>query len=119
VKRALKPILTKASLTKFYETHEPTKVAAVDSLLANFDTEELLGALEQKYGAQPELASTETVARPILTKASLTKFYETHEPAKVAAVDSLLANFDTEELLGALEQKYGERPDVEHPSSRE
>jgi hypothetical protein len=114
-----KPVLSKASLIQFYETHEPTKVAAVDSLLANFDHGELLGALEQKYGAIPELGDPSAAAKPVLSKASLIQFYETHEPTKIASVDEFLTTFDHEELIGALEQKYGAKPELERPAKDE
>ena len=117
-------------LCAFYEQHEPSKVAAVDSLLEN-SFEELCDALVEKYGqallpfsemkgkawvstydpsprpSELDAGGNEAVRQ--LRREELVAFYREHDPSKIPVVDKLLANaFD--ELCDALFEKYGRTP---------
>jgi hypothetical protein len=42
---------------------------------------------------------------------ALLKFYEKHDPAKIAAIDTILDEFELEELAKLLQDKYEQMPD--------
>ena len=44
----------KEQLIQFYQKHEPSKVAAVDTLLSQYKFEDVVSSLQKKYGALPE-----------------------------------------------------------------
>ena len=48
-------VLEREALVAFYEKHEPSKRHAADALLDNFDHQELVQALQAKYGEAPQL----------------------------------------------------------------
>ena len=41
-------------MIQFYQKHEPSKVAAVDTLLSQYKFEDVVSSLQKKYGALPE-----------------------------------------------------------------
>jgi hypothetical protein len=47
------PEITKTMLTSFYLKHDPTNIARVDEILADYDSVTLNAALENKYGEGP------------------------------------------------------------------
>ncbi|ORC84127.1 uncharacterized protein TM35_000491330 [Trypanosoma theileri] len=105
-------------LTAFYERYAPNKVAQVDAQLEKYKgrEEDLLAALVQKYGPEPEVVNTTVSASGVSMsfKDRLTAFYEKYAPNKVAQVDAQLEKYkgQEEDLLAALVQKYGPEPEV-------
>jgi len=116
--------LTRSQLQSFYAARDPSKLPAVDSLLAGYGTAEILKALALKYGTAAGASSVKdyssTPSKPVpvpvpqaprLGRAQLAAFYREHGvPGKVAGVGGLLANYETKQIVTAMKAAYGAAP---------
>jgi hypothetical protein len=96
----------------FYQKHDPASISRVDMLLEKFTQDQLMDAMQQKYGETPGNDGTR------ITRAQLESFYGKHDPSVVklpGRVDQLL-QANTADLIQALNQKYGESPVPESPA---
>ena len=123
-------------LIAFYEKHDSTKIAIVDSLLMN-EFGELCDAIWMKYGELPDgedwvehCSAAEEVGEEEDTfeeeeeeeedkvdvferrRRELVRFYETHDPSKISIVEGLLRN-EFADLCNAIMKKYGDVPGPE------
>ena len=115
----------KSRLTRFYKQYAPDKVAAVDATLQAYAGREeaMFNALVKKYGPEPKAGSSSGGASPRKSgggggndhRSRLLRFYETHAPDKVSAVDATLKAYAGREeaMFNALVKKYGPEPEHE------
>jgi hypothetical protein len=131
--------LSREQLVRFYEKHDPTKVASVDKILGHYSAAELVESLTKRYGASPtdpegaapsaaedapaaqgdggEVAAG--AAGTTVTREALVRFYEKHDPTKVASVDKILGHYSAAELVESLTKRYGFAPQLAAPSAGE
>ncbi|KAL7460885.1 hypothetical protein ACHAXS_001321 [Conticribra weissflogii] len=93
----------KNKLVEFYRTHNPSKLATVETTLAKYSgkEEDLFRQLHLKYGVDMNAAED--------FKSKLIVFYQKHNPSKLSQVDSTLAKYAgrEKELFRQLYRKYG------------
>jgi hypothetical protein len=108
--------LRRKKLVGIYEKHNPEKLAEVDTILRRFKGREstLFEMLEKKYVLDVAFA-TERNQRAAeqqriydLRRKKLVGIYETHNPEKLAEVDTILERYEGREslLFELLEKKY-------------
>ena len=116
----------KKQVTEFFEKHNPPKVAEVDKILAAYAGKEdtLMRDLHTSYNVP--LEETPSSPAPAASnnnsalKAQVTEFFQKHNPAKVAEIDTILAAYAGKEdtLMRDLHTSYNvPLPDAQPASS--
>jgi acyl-CoA-binding protein len=105
--------LPKEMFTAFYQKHDPASIPRVEMLLEKFTQQQLLDAMQQKYGETPGHDGTS------ITRVQLESFYAKHDPsvAKLPGRIDQLLQANTADLITALKQKYGESPVPQVPGA--
>eukprot|EP00937_MAST-01D_sp_MAST-1D-sp2_P007021 g7021.t1 len=103
----------KEDLRAFYAQHDASKVPSVDKILKHYSAQQLVVQLTLRYGSAPPVRGRR-VGMPAgmqERKAQLVRFYEQHEPSKIAMVDELLTKYPLRNVVASLQKKYGTVPE--------